>query len=310
MRARGFLSIAFAAGIAGSLQAVEEPFCDPGAQPDICIDSVLSIRFVGTGTSEFPSCCPGEEIQAMLAIDVMDEGISHFSFGMKHDPSVLEVPQPLPGACPEDEWFNSSPSCNPTIFGTDLLGMRAHPWCGAHPCDGGIYAGCAYDFQKHEFPLGPNFSLAHITYRVIADPGPEGTKLSFTDELNPPGSPPVTVSLTTMGKSKRPRVVNNAMIYGGGAVPRFSRADANGDGKTGIADVVVIVENLFAARLVFFDCPDMLDVNDDGALNVSDPILLAAHLFQTDEFIWPPFGFCGIDPTPDALWCPQPNCSR
>ena len=106
----------------------------------------------------------------------------------------------------------------------------------------------------------------------------------------------------------RPRVVNNAVIYGVGAAPRFSRGDANGDGKVGIADVIVNAENLFSARLVFFDCPDMLDANDDGTLNVSDPIALAAYLFQAGPPPPSPFGSCGEDPTQDALGCAQPNC--
>jgi hypothetical protein len=164
--------------------------------------------------------------------------------------------------------------------------------------------------MKHqELPLGEvNLPVAFVRYRVDVDPGLPGTRIAFTDELNPVGSPAVTVNLTTNGKSKRPRVVNDAMIYGGGAIPRFLRGDANGDGHPGIADIVAIVENLFAGRLVFFDCPKMLDADDDGALDVADPISLAAYLFRAGSPPPPPFAVCGADPTPDLLACPQPNC--
>jgi hypothetical protein len=315
MKRRTVLSMAVAAGFLGSLPAVEEPFCDPAVQPDVCIESFLSIRFVETGTSEIHGVLPGQEVRAVVTIDVKDEGISGFSYGVKHDPTLLSIPQPAaddPTCDSAGTATGDFSGCNPTTTDTDWsgLGGEVGGWLTVGPCEGnsGFYSARIFSLRKMELPLGPGFSLARVTYRVLADPGPDGTKLSFTDELNPVGSPQVTVNLTQNGKSRRPRIVNNAMIYGSGETPHFFRTDANGDGKVGIADVIVIANNLFTAQFVFFDCPEMLDVDDDGILDLGDPIALAAYLFQAGPPPPPPFGSCGEDPTLDALGCSQPNC--
>lgn len=48
------------------------------------------------------------------------------------------------------------------------------------------------------------------------------------------------------------------------------------------------------------------DANDDGTLNISDPVYLLSYLFVGGGPPPPPFADCGEDPTPDGLDCAGP----
>ncbi|MBT7129826.1 MAG: hypothetical protein HN891_03865 [Planctomycetes bacterium] len=50
-------------------------------------------------------------------------------------------------------------------------------------------------------------------------------------------------------------------------------------------------------------CIDSADGNDDGLVDLADPIALLGYLFNGATPPPPPFPDCGIDPTPDALEC-------
>jgi hypothetical protein len=105
--------------------------------------------------------------------------------------------------------------------------------------------------------------------------------------------------------------VNEVLVVklGGVAPVKFSRGDANGDGKINVTDGVVIAQNIFATKLVLFDCKDMLDVNDDGALNTADPVFLLTYVFLHGPAPAAPFKSCATDPTStDSLDCKQANC--
>ena len=88
----------------------------------------------------------------------------------------------------------------------------------------------------------------------------------------------------------------------------FSRGDANGDGKINIVDGVLLAENIFLSKYVFFDCKDMLDVDDDGRLDVAGPVYLLTYIFLHGPAPAAPFKACDADATPDVLGCNQNNC--
>ena len=56
-------------------------------------------------------------------------------------------------------------------------------------------------------------------------------------------------------------------------------------------------------------CLDSVDTNDDGALNLSDPVRVLNMLFGSERvgsgFAW---AQCGTDPTPDTLGCAEDIC--
>jgi hypothetical protein len=91
--------------------------------------------------------------------------------------------------------------------------------------------------------------------------------------------------------------------------PGFIRGDFDLGGSIAIADAVQILLYLFAGART--SCLDPADVNDDGTVDITDPIYLLLFLFRSDSPPPPPFPTCGEDPTPDLLPCVDlPPCSR
>ena len=66
-------------------------------------------------------------------------------------------------------------------------------------------------------------------------------------------------------------------------------------------DVVYILGDLFQNGPAP-PCPDAADANDDGTLNIADPIAVLYTLFSPQTLIAPPYPEPGLDPTAsDAL---------
>jgi 3-phytase len=91
-------------------------------------------------------------------------------------------------------------------------------------------------------------------------------------------------------------------VIGGGA-PRFRRGDANGDERIDVSDGVRALLVLFAG-VEPPACRDVLDVNDDGRADLTDPIALLDHIFRNGPTPPAPGASCGVDPTEDDLPCP------
>ncbi|MBN1417555.1 MAG: lamin tail domain-containing protein [Planctomycetes bacterium] len=80
--------------------------------------------------------------------------------------------------------------------------------------------------------------------------------------------------------------------------PTFIRGDANGDGVVNDADVAALLDALSDPDP---NCPDCLDVNDDGKITISDVTFLARALVPGGPAIPLPYPTAGVDPTPDDL---------
>lgn len=81
----------------------------------------------------------------------------------------------------------------------------------------------------------------------------------------------------------------------------FIRGDCNTDGAINIADAILGLGILFSGAGPA-NCDDACDVNDDGNLDIGDPITLLANLFNSGPNPPPPNN-CGDDPTVDSLDC-------
>ncbi len=81
----------------------------------------------------------------------------------------------------------------------------------------------------------------------------------------------------------------------------FIRGDADLDGTLSLNDAVRTLRHLFVSGPM--QCQKAADVNDDGQLNVSDPIALLLFLFGGQEPPAAPYPSAGDDPTPDELTC-------
>jgi hypothetical protein len=80
------------------------------------------------------------------------------------------------------------------------------------------------------------------------------------------------------------------------------RGDANDDGVVNISDPIFHLNALFVGGEES-PCPDAADANDDGLLNISDGIAILSFLFQGTNVLRPPHPEAGVDPTPDELEC-------
>ena len=82
----------------------------------------------------------------------------------------------------------------------------------------------------------------------------------------------------------------------------FVRGDCDADGSVDVSDAVALLLALFrdAGRP---PCGDACDLNDDGAIDIMDPISGLGFLFKHDPPPALPFTTCGADPTEDDLDC-------
>ncbi len=82
----------------------------------------------------------------------------------------------------------------------------------------------------------------------------------------------------------------------------FRRGDANNDGRVNISDPIAVTRHIFLDH-VQLSCPDSADINDDGRVLPDDVIVLLKWLFQSGAPPAEPLEACGFDPTDDALTC-------
>jgi hypothetical protein len=83
----------------------------------------------------------------------------------------------------------------------------------------------------------------------------------------------------------------------------FVRGDANVDGGLDISDPIITI--LYMFDFVELSCLDAADIDDNGKLNILDPLYSLLLLFAEDSVPQPPppFPEPGADPTADDLGC-------
>jgi hypothetical protein len=82
---------------------------------------------------------------------------------------------------------------------------------------------------------------------------------------------------------------------------RFIRGDANLDARVSIADLFSILRYIgLGANL---SCRAAADVDDSGAVNLTDAIYLLGSVFYRHSAPPEPFASPGVDPTPDGTGC-------
>jgi hypothetical protein len=88
-------------------------------------------------------------------------------------------------------------------------------------------------------------------------------------------------------------------------IPRFIRGDANQDLMLDLGDAIYTLQSLY----VLHDMPpciDACDTNDDGAVDIADPICLLSYLFARGPKPPIPGVVPGLDWTPDPFDCDHP----
>lgn len=83
----------------------------------------------------------------------------------------------------------------------------------------------------------------------------------------------------------------------------FRRSDANQDGLSDMSDAVEILAELFLGEGSGRGCPQSLDVDDNGAIELTDSVYLLTFLFNGGDAPPAPFGSCGADLSAGGLTC-------
>ena len=82
----------------------------------------------------------------------------------------------------------------------------------------------------------------------------------------------------------------------------FVRGDADEDNNLMITDAIAVLGVLFSGA-VPRPCEDAFDVDDNGEIDISDPVFLLNFLFLGGACVPPPFPEPGADRTDDPLLC-------
>ena len=89
--------------------------------------------------------------------------------------------------------------------------------------------------------------------------------------------------------------------------PHYIRGDADGSGRINVIDAVVTVQVVLGVAAPRFACPEALNANDDGGVNLTDALTLLRYVFLDGPGLAAPFPECGSHFT---MGCsePSPGC--
>ena len=119
---------------------------------------------------------------------------------------------------------------------------------------------------------------------------------SYVDEGVEPGDHTYTVQAEYEGESGG----ESCDVTVESLAPEFVRGDINDDGSVDIADPISLLGHLFGGEDAP-TCPDTADANDDGQLDIADAIYILSYLFADAAPPPAPFDQCGPDPTEDEM---------
>ena len=179
-------------------------------------------------------------------------------------------------------------------------------------CNDGVSIGCVYSL------LG----LAICTYEVAKEIATIEVETFAATWIG--DSVGGTASFNGVSPSCTTPPVLNGVVVGGATLPPmwsfgpidlvplggddFLRGDANNDGVVQtIPDAIALLSSLFSGTGPIA-CNKAGDINDDGAVNLADPIYLLDWGFTSGPLPPAPFPSCGTESTPDALDCVLTTC--
>lgn len=179
---------------------------------------------------------------------------------------------------------------------------------------GGVVSAVVLSFTEDR-SLDPNdcrsilkvgYSATAAAIDAVTPESPVDTVLDYTDALQGAGQPVDTV-LTVEGETVEAALTTGRTVrLTEELVPdkaKFLRGDPNDDGKVNIADPIWIINELVRGGPAT-SCPKAADANDDGMVDLSDAMYLIEYRFLGGPMPSAPFADgCGEDPTDDELPC-------
>lgn len=179
-------------------------FCRP---PSLCAPDSIHLRFGDPRekTSQILAR-KGDEITAFVVFDVKSAKFQGWSFGIRHDPTKLELLE--------------ATHVVPEIPGFGICLMVITSKAGGDPAPGFVSAALiAQCLPPFILPVGDDLPLAKARYRAIAElDRNEPAQLEIADDLMPPNSPPVRTNFTIDGRTRRPERITDGEIWAGDPV--------------------------------------------------------------------------------------------
>jgi hypothetical protein len=235
---------------------------------------------------------PGETgIQVPIVLS-NSRGLDGFSISVRSDPRKvwlqdIQLPRYLPGRV--------KPELAPLYTDRLAEGYLARS----------VFMDFYPPFEGHQIPPGSGRVVATLVFSLSPEVKPQEV-LRIDFENIPPGGdlrPTPINELSTDGRSIRPAVDERGIsIVVSPPGELFLRGDSNRDLALNITDVILILRYLFLGESLA--CADAADADDSGAIDISDVIMLADHLFGSGWALPPPYPNPGRDLTPDSL----PDC--
>jgi hypothetical protein len=214
------------------------------------------------------------------------------------------------------------------------------PQCKSRTEGGGFMSAVVLSY-RHPVYLKPGRrnSICSARYKLENDAGVDGTYIEFRDLFDPGVAVFQPAQLTVDGQTRiwtyatdgwikryPAEVCDDAVDNDGdaktdcadedcSALPHcgedhFKRGDANDDGKVDIADPVWLVSELIRQGPAT-QCQDAADANDDGRMDLSDAMYLIDWQFRHQAAPPAPGPFnCGDDVGADALSCDEGSTAR
>ena len=148
--------------------------------------------------------------------------------------------------------------------------------------------------------------VASVTYEAACGDWENSgvTDLQFEDRSLTDNSPPIGNVVGVCGVVYTPDLSTPSAqieIIKGPAQPLFIRGDCSNQGSINIQDAVLMLNYLFSGTEI--PCEDACDADDDGLLNLVDPLFDLMFIMGLGPMPPAPAVVCGADPTPDSISC-------
>jgi hypothetical protein len=217
--------------------------------------------------------------------------IQGWSFGVSHDPSVLELR-------------------DADLHGTVTAGLNE----GMGPSfivmdrfENGITMAVVIDTADPSDTLAP--AASHPLLNLEYGPGPLGLPggrypVRYTDIL---GEPPVAVLYVVQGFEVAPATAPGVVCVAPEIGPFLLRGDVTGDLEVTMTDAIRILNWLFLGGRRP-TCLESADVNGSREINIADPVYELQWEFSGGPRPPAPFPDCGEDDAP--LGCEEPTCPQ
>lgn len=242
------------------------------------------------------SGAPGSEQSVNLLLDIDSSALelAGWAYSVCHDASLVDVVSATGGATVATLNGGAGPD-----FEQINVIMNGDEPAGTEP---GISVGLVISFiGLNPLSAGTDYDILEIGYLLQGPIGSSAEIATCNDVQGGTGTVETAVTGVGGSGSAIPLQLGGTISIIDVAIT-FDRGDCSADGSADIADAMLIAEYLFNFGGTP-TCLDACDTNDDGILDLADPIYLASAVTAMGPPVPGPSGSCGEDPTADGLDC-------